>query len=120
MSRKPHKHSLLLDEGVYSKNLLPRTNSRHNLKHIKLDLNKGGVLDREVYDIACKQKRLIVTYNVNHFKKLAERSEESGVIGVSQKLASEKLDKNLNALLSRSTRNSLYGKYTSLRGAKNR
>lgn len=108
------KHRLLLDEGLYPRKVLTRTNNRHGLLHIKHDLNKGGFKDIQVYEIAVKQKRIIVTYNVRDFKKLARKSKDSGVIGVSQGLTPEQLDIKLNALLSKNSEKSLYGKYTTL------
>lgn len=60
MPHKFYKHKLLLDEGLFPKNVLHRTNNRHNLKHIK-HYNKGGISDNEVYEIARKDKRIIIT-----------------------------------------------------------
>lgn len=114
MSHKQHRHKLLLDEGLYPRKALSRANSRHNIKHIKHDLNKGGIKDEEVYAIAVKEKRIVVTYNIDDFKKLATKSLSSGVIGVTQGILPDQLDKKLNALLSRKTPKSLYGKYTPL------
>lgn len=111
---RPYRHKILLDEGLYKRKFLPRTNSRHNLKHIKHDLNKGGIKDEELYEIAVKEQRIVVTYNIDDFKKLARKSKDSGVIGVTQGMSPEQLDKKLNALLNRSTAKSLYNKYTSL------
>jgi hypothetical protein len=42
------------------------------------------------------------------------KSDDTGVIGVTQKLTPEQLDNRLNALLSKSSEKSFYGKYTSL------
>jgi len=114
MPPRIYKHKLLLDEGLYARKLLSRTNSRYNIRHIKHDLNKGGIEDREVYEIAIKQNRIIVTYNVRDFRKLAKLSKHSGVIGVSQGLTPEQLDTRLNAVLSKSSEKSFYGKYTPL------
>lgn len=108
------KHCLLLDEGVFPRQFLKRVNGRHLVKHIKHDLNKGGVNDDQVYKIACEEKRIIVTYNVKDFKNLAIKSKNTGVIGVSQNLTPDQLDVKLNSLLSKSSEKSLYGKYTSL------
>ena len=109
-----YKHKLLLDEGLYSKKSLKRINSRYNIKHIKHDLNKGGVTDKEIYEIACTQKRIIITYNIEDFRKLAIQNKDTGVIGVTQGFTPEQLDTKLNSLLSRSSENSFYGKYTPL------
>lgn len=109
-----YKHKLLLDEGIYPKKSLKRINSRYNIKHIKHDLNQGGIKDEEVYEIACKQKRIIITYNIDDFKRLAKKSKDAGIIGITQGFTPEELDKKLNSLLSKSSENSFYGKYTPL------
>lgn len=103
-----------MDEGIYPKKSLKRTNSRYDIKHIKHDLNKGGIQDREVYEIARQQKRIIITYNIDDFKRLAKKSKNTGVIGITQGLTPEELDKNLNSLLSKSSEKSFYGEYTPL------
>lgn len=109
-----YKHKLLLDEGIFPKTSLKRTNSRYNIKHIKHDLNKGGIKDKEVYEIACMQKRIIITYNISDFKKLAKKSKDTGIIGITQGYTPEELDKKLNSLLSKSSVRSFYRKYTPL------
>lgn len=109
-----YKHKLLLDEGLFRRKSLKRINNRYNLKHIRHDLNKGGSIDREVYELACKQKRIIITYNIEDFRKFAKLSKKSGIIGVTQRLTVEQLDTKLNSLLSKSSENTFYGKYTPL------
>lgn len=114
MPHKFHKFKLLLDEGLFPREVLHRTNNRHNIKHVKHDLNKGGISDKEVYEIAKKEKRIIITYNINDFKKLAKLDKNTGIIGVTQTLTPEQLDTKLNSLLSKSSQKSLIGKYTPL------
>lgn len=109
-----YKHKLLLDEGLYPRKLLSRTNNRYNIRHIKHDLNKGGIEDKQIYEIAIKQNRIVVTYNVRDFRKLATQNKSAGVIGVTQGFTPEQLDTRLNSLLSKSSENSFYGKYTPL------
>lgn len=107
-----------MDEGLYPRKSLPRINNRHDVKHIKHDLNNAGVKDKEVYEIAIEQKRIIVTYNTRDFKKFAKLNKNSGVIGVGQRLTPDRLDTKLNSLLSKSPEKSFYGKYTPLGGIK--
>ncbi len=114
MSPRIYEHKLLLDEGLYPRKLLSRTNNRYNARHIKHDLNKAGIEDRQIYEIAVKQNRIVVTYNVRDFRKLAKLSKHTGVIGVSQGLTPEQLDRKLASLLSKSSEKSFYGKYTPL------
>ena len=114
MPPKFYKRKLLLDEGLYPRQYLKRLNSRYNVKHIKHDLHKSGANDQDVYTIACKEKRVIITYNVKDFKKFASKNKDSGVIGVNSNLLADHLDKELNALLAKNASKSLYGKYTPL------
>lgn len=95
MPPKFYKHKLLLDEGIFKRQSLRRVNNRYNIKHIKHDLHKGGIID--------------------DFKKLAKQSEDTGIIGSTQGLTPDQLDTKLNSLLSKSSENSFFGKYTPLR-----
>lgn len=114
MAPKFYKHKLLLDEGLSPRKSFRRLNNRYDIKHIKHDLHKEGSTDKEVYEIACKQKRIIVTYNISDFKKLATQSKDTGVIGITPSFTPDQLDTKLNSLLSKSSENSFYGKYTPL------
>jgi len=85
-----------------------------DVKHIRDDFKGAGISDRQVYEIAEQSKRLIITYNVKHFKILAGKSQETGIIGVSPHLQPYQVDAKLTALLRKSSEKSLFGKYTSL------
>ena len=114
MPIKFYKHKLLLDEGLFPRKSLKRINSRYNIRHIKHDFHKGGITDREVYETAKKEKRIIITYNIGDFRKLAKESKNTGIIGVTQGFTPDQLDVKLNSFLSKSSANTFYGKYTSL------
>ncbi len=73
-----------------------------------------GLLDEEVYAIAASSKRLIITYNAKDFRKLAHDSNNTGIIGVSSLMPYYQIDNKLTSLLTKSTQNALYGKYTPL------
>lgn len=111
-----YKHRLLLDEGLPYKIRLPRTNSRYNLKHLKENLKQSGLSDDKVYKLAVKMQRLLVVFNIKHFRDLATKSKNSGIIGISQNLSPEQIDKKLTALLVKSKPRDLYGKFTSISG----
>lgn len=81
--RRPPKYNILLDENFPPRASLKRLNNRFNLKHLAHDLNKGGLKDPEVYKLAEKLKRIIVTFNDKDFKDLASKSINTGIIGVS-------------------------------------
>ena len=114
MPPKFYKHKLLLDEGIFPRKSLKRVNSRYNIRHIKHDLHKGGITDKEIYRIARKEKRIIITYNISDFRRLAKQSKDTGVLGITQGLTPDKLDAKLNSLLSRNPEKKFYGRYTSL------
>jgi hypothetical protein len=114
MTSRFYKHKLLLDEGFPPRFYFPRFNQLFDVKHIKSDLRKIGLPDEHVYAIAAEQKRLIVTYNVKDFKRLARNSKDTGVIGVSPLTSYTYIDNKLTALLPKNTQNALLGKYTAL------
>ncbi|MCL4378098.1 MAG: hypothetical protein M1409_06935 [Actinobacteria bacterium] len=45
---------------------------------------------------------------------MTKKSKDTGIIGITQGITPEELDKKLNSLLSKSSEKSFYGKYTSL------
>jgi hypothetical protein len=61
MAYRFHKHKLLLDENMSSRLKFPRLNGLFDVKHVRDDLNKSGLPDKEVYALAVALKRLIVT-----------------------------------------------------------
>src|SRR5690348_3179542 len=114
MAHRFHKHKLLLDENFDPRFKFPRLNGMFDVKHLRDDLHKGGISDAQVYDLAVKLNRLIVTYNAKDFKALAPGSQETGIIGISPNLSSRHIDKKLTALLIKSNEKVLQGSYTSL------
>lgn len=116
MRRRFLKHKILLDEGFYLRTDLPHLNSRFDVKHIAADLKEAGLPDIQVYQLAIKQKRLLVTYNAKDFKKLAPNSKNTGIIAVSPNLLVGQIDKKLTALLIKSKPKDLFGKFTTITG----
>ena len=115
MTKKFRKYKLLLDEGLPPRDRFKILNSRHSLRHIKHDLGKSGIPDEKVWELAIKEQSLVLTYNVKDFKKLVNSTKNSGVIGISTNLPTDQIDKKLTALLSKSKKNDLYGKYNFIR-----
>src|SRR3990167_6971904 len=116
MVKKFYKHKLLRDENFPVRSYFPTLNQRYDLKHIVEDFDRAGLSDPKVYKLAQKEDRLVVTYNIKDFEKLAAKNMETGVIGVSHNLSLEQLDKKLTSLLNKSTRKSLLGKLTTITG----
>lgn len=94
MPKKFHKHKLLLDENMPSRQAFPRLNMLFDVKHVRDDFKSGGTSDQQVYKIAEESKRLIITYNVKHFKGPAGKSQDTGVIGIPPHLPLTKLIRN--------------------------
>lgn len=115
-SKKVHKHKLLLDENFPLRSYFPNLNKRFDLKHISGDYKQAGLPDPKVYDVAKKENRLVVTFNTRDFVDLAQTSAEAGVIGISQNLPMEQIDKKISSLLLKSTKKSLMGKLTIISG----
>ena len=109
MLRKFYKHKLLLDEGFHLRSRLPITNSRFNIKHVSADFGKSSLPDPEVYLLAHKQGRILITYNVKDFKKLVDK-KMAGIIGISPNLPLSQIDKKLTALLMKNTKKKHWGK----------
>lgn len=116
MPQKFYKHKLLLDEGFYYKKDLPVTNSRFDVKHIAGDYKQKALSDLKVYELAKQKGRILVTLNIKHFKPLVSASKLTGVIGISENLTLEQIDKKLTALLNKSSKKSLLGKLTIISG----
>lgn len=109
--RHSQKFKLLFDENMPLPKKMPRLNSRFLVKHTVEDYNKAGAKDIEVYELAKRENRIIVTFNVKHFRELATLSKNSGVIGLSPNLSTEQIDKKLAALLLRSAASQIFGKF---------
>ncbi len=114
MAPRFHKHKILLDENFPPRLTYSRLNGMFDVKHLRDDLNKGGITDAQVYELASKLERIIVTFNSKDFRALASRSSTTGVIGVSPLLPTHQIDMKLTALLVRSSEKALLGKFTSL------
>ena len=116
MPKKFHKYKLLLDENMPARTKFSRLNSLYDLKHIRDDLHIIGMLDPQVYEFARREHWLILTFNGDDFKDLAEKSKATGILFISDNLADERIDTKLTALLSKSTPNALYGKFAAVTG----
>lgn len=73
----------------------PRLNSRYDVKHIRDDINQGGLLDEPVFTLASTLNRLIITFNGDDFYKLVGNSKDTGVINISTNLRYEQIDTKL-------------------------
>lgn len=116
MTHKFYKHKLLLDEGFYYRKDLPVTNSKFDVKHIAGDYKQRALSDLKVFELAKQEGRILITLNIKHFKPLVSTTNSTGVIGISENLTLDQIDKKLTALLNKSTKKSLLGKLTTISG----
>ena len=90
-SKKHTRHTLLLDEGLPPKESFPKLNNLHTLRHINHDLKKGGSKDKNIYDLARKNKYMVVVFNTKDFKPLITIDKPS-VISLSTVLKNKQID----------------------------
>jgi predicted nuclease of predicted toxin-antitoxin system len=112
MPKRFHKHKLLLDENMSPRTAFPNLNSIFDVKHVREDLRLASFSDPEVYQVAVKQQRILLTYNIKHFRQLEGTRNDAGIVGIPPDHTSTQVDTKLTALLTKSTPNSLQGKYT--------
>ncbi len=116
MSRNYHRYKLLLDEGLPLPQYFPLLNNLFNVKHVLEDFKGAGMSDEEVYALAVKENRLIITFNKKHFQPMATKSQETGIIAISHSPLPPQQDTKLTAFLRRKTPSELYGKFNSITG----
>lgn len=110
MTTHSYKHKILLDENFIARTRLPLLNRRFDVKHISHDYQHDGWSDEQVYELAIKTKRVLVTFNVKDFVILAESSTSTGVVGVPTNMSTKTIDKKLTAFFTKGTKRSLLGK----------
>jgi hypothetical protein len=93
---------------------LPLLNKQFDIKHVRDDLGKGELDDPLVYELAVREQRVLVTYNIKDFRPLAGTKADRGIIGAPDRLPILQLDTKLCAMLKRLTPNALNGKYLAL------
>ena len=113
MPKPFYKHKTLLDEHLLHRRLYPLLNEHFDVKHIRDDLRLGGLPDPEVYALAVKQGRIILTTNVKDFRPLL-REDSPGIIGIPEAWSLSRIDTKLTALLMEHGSNYFRGCYRSL------
>jgi hypothetical protein len=63
MPHKYHRYKLLFDEGLPLPQYFPQLNNLFDIKHVSRDFKSAGADDSQVYQLAVKEKRLIITFN---------------------------------------------------------
>ncbi|OGG14738.1 hypothetical protein A2773_03940 [Candidatus Gottesmanbacteria bacterium RIFCSPHIGHO2_01_FULL_39_10] len=69
-SKKHKKFRLLLDAAFAKSSIFKRLQKKANIKHIVFDLDLSSQSsDEEIYDVASKENRFVVTINYKDFQK---------------------------------------------------
>ncbi len=97
-SRKLIKYKLLLDEGLSLAKSYPKLNNIYNLKHIVHDLNQSRIKDKPLYDLATREERILIVFNVKDFRHLIKMNGIS-VIALSENLSNKEADLKITKLL---------------------
>ena len=113
MAKRFYKHKVLIDEQLYHRRGYPLLNEHFDVKHIRDDLHLGGLPDPEVYALAVKQGRIILTTNVKDFRPLL-REDCPGIIGIPEAWSLSRIDTKLTALLMKHGANYFRGRYRPL------
>ncbi|MBI5614522.1 DUF5615 family PIN-like protein [Candidatus Gottesmanbacteria bacterium] len=111
------RFKLLLDENMAPRERFPILNSRHDVRHLVHDLNLSGITDDQVYAIARKTRRIIVTFNRKHFAPMSGKSKETGIFAVSPTISNGQIDTKVVALLSHHPPLFFYGKIQMITGS---
>ena len=113
MTKAFYKHKTLLDEHLLPRRAYPLLNAHFDVKHIRDDLHFAGIPDPQVYELAVKQGRIILTTNVKDFRPLL-RDDGPGIIGIPDAWLPNRIDTKLTALLMKHGQNYFRGRYRSL------
>jgi hypothetical protein len=113
MPKRFYKHKTLLDEHLYHRRVYPLLNAHFDVKHIRDDLHLDGLPDPQVYELARKQGRILLTTNVKDFRPLL-RDDCPGIIGIPDAWLPDRIDTKLTALLTRHGPNYFRGRIRSL------
>ncbi len=90
--------------------MFPNLNRQFDVKHVASDLGLSGSSDEQVYKLADRESRLLITFNIKDFRSMVGPTKIS-VIGASTKLKEEDLDKKLVQLLKTITPAELQGNF---------
>jgi len=98
--KHPKKFHLLLDVAFAKSEAFSRLKKKANLAHAVHDLGLSyRAEDKDVYEIAIKSNRFVLTINFKHFKKLV-RNGKPGIIGIESQLSNDEIDRKVTRFLS--------------------
>lgn len=113
MSPRNRRYKLLLDEMLPRRSKYPLLNCFHNVRHIVHDHKLAGSSDEEVLKLAAKEGRILITKNIKHFRPIGI-DHGVDIIGVTETIPPEELDKAIMAKLKKWAKASMSGRFTSI------
>lgn len=91
---------MLLDAAFARPRTFTRLYKKANVTHVVFDYNlPPQCSDQEIYQLAAREDRFVVTINYQDFKKLVKRGK-SGIIAIPSELSNEEMDEILSQFLS--------------------
>jgi predicted nuclease of predicted toxin-antitoxin system len=108
--KHPKKFHILMDAAFADSSKFPRLSKKANLAHVVLDYGVSPhAEDEEIYQVAVKENRFVLTINVKDFKKLV-RPGKSGVLGIESQLSNEEIDNLVTDFISTKDPDDFIGK----------
>lgn len=94
------KFRLVLDSAFAKSEVFAKLKKRAAVKHIRHDFNlPPQAEDKDIYNLAVKNKMFVVTMNYKHFRKLV-RKNSPGVFVLDSGLSNEQIDIILSNFIS--------------------
>ncbi|MCR4277967.1 MAG: DUF5615 family PIN-like protein [Candidatus Berkelbacteria bacterium] len=108
--RRGAKPKFLLDEGLPRKSSFPTLNEYCSVKHINHDYHLSGAKDRQVYELALRDGRLLVTLNTKDFTPLLSENRPS-IISLTPNISNTKADQKILSLAKRLRESEFLGQH---------
>lgn len=91
---------MLLDAAFARPRTFTRLYKKANVTHVVFDYNlPPQCSDEEIYHLAVKEDRFVVTINYQDFKKLLKKGKP-GIIGIPSELSNQEIDREVCQFLS--------------------
>ena len=113
MTPRLKRFKLLLDEMLPRKIKYPQLNNFHDVKHIVHDCHQSGISDTQILKLARRDNRILVTKNIKHFQSHCQEYKVD-VMGVTETILPEQLDKSIVAILHRWGKSKMTGRFTKI------
>ncbi len=113
--RRGAKPKFLLYEGLPKKNSYPTLNKYCSVKHINHDFHLSGAKDQQVYELALREERLLVTLNTKDFIPLLDRNSPS-ILSLTPNISNNRADQKILSLAKQLKESDFVGKHFKVTG----